>query len=222
MEGSAKVLGSMSEEAASKGKEYLEKLGVTVRLNTRVKNYDGTFVTLDNEEKIRSNTLVWASGVKGNLLPGIDPAVIGRGSRIKVDHFNKVEGYQNIFAVGDVCVMSADKFPEGHPQLAQVAIQQGKNLALNLYNLKIKKPLKFFKYFDKGSMATVGRNKAVVDMKNFQFAGILAWFVWMFVHLLFLIGFRNKLTTFINWMWNYLTYDRATRLIVRPWVKKGE
>ena len=132
MEGSPKVLGAMSEQAANKGKEYLEKLGVTVRLNTRVKDYDGQFVTLDNGDKIKTNTLVWATGVKGNVLPGLDAAVVVRGARIKVDHFNKVENYTNVYAVGDVCSMSVEKFPDGHPQLAQVAMQQGKNLAKNI------------------------------------------------------------------------------------------
>ena len=215
MEGSPKVLGSMSEQAASKGKVYLEKLGVTVRLNTRVKDFDGQYVTLDNEEKIKTNTLVWASGVKGNLLQGIDSSVIIKG-RIKVDQFNKVESYSNIYAIGDVSTMSTLKFPNGHPQLAQVAIQQGKNLAKNLLSIINNKELKPFKYLDLGSMATVGRNLAVVDLPFLKFQGFFAWLTWMFVHLFSLLGTKNKIFTFINWVWNYFTYDQYLRLIIKP------
>ncbi|MBC7389747.1 MAG: NAD(P)/FAD-dependent oxidoreductase [Opitutaceae bacterium] len=215
MEGSPKVLGSMSEQAAAKGKEYLEKLGVTVRLNTRVKDYDGQYVTLDNEERIRTNTLVWATGVKGNVLQGIDPAVIIKG-RIKVDQYNKVESYSNIYAIGDVSTMSVEKFPNGHPQLAQVAIQQGKNLAKNILSTLNDKEIKPFKYLDLGSMATVGRNLAVVDLPFFKFQGFFAWVTWMFVHLFSLLGTKNKLFTFINWVWNYFTYDQYLRLIIKP------
>ncbi len=218
MEGSPKVLGAMSEQAAAKGKEYLQKLGVTVRLNTRVKDYDGQYVTLDNDEKIRTNTLVWATGVKGNILPGLDPSTIIKG-RIKVDHFNKVETYPNIYAIGDVCTMSVEKFPNGHPQLAQVAIQQGKNLSKNLISILKNEKLKPFSYVDLGSMATVGRNLAVVDLPFFKFQGFFAWVTWMFVHLFSLLGTKNKLFTFINWVWNYFTYDQYLRLIIKP--RKG-
>ena len=221
IESGKELLGVMSENAQKKSLKYLTEFGVEVLLGVSVKAYDGYTVTLSNGNKLISQTLIWAAGVTGVLVDGLNAESV-KGGRYLVDGYNKINSYDNIFAIGDIAAMISEERPKGHPMVAQVAIQQGKNLALNLYNLKIKKPLKFFKYFDKGSMATVGRNKAVVDMKNFQFAGILAWFVWMFVHLLFLIGFRNKLTTFINWMWNYLTYDRATRLIVRPWVKKGE
>jgi len=145
-----------------------------------------------------------------------------KGHRLLVDQNNLVEGYYNIYAIGDISLMISEKLPKGHPMLAQVAIQQGKLLAKNIINSKAKKPLTPFAYYDKGSMATIGRNKAVVDLPNFKFSGIFAWFIWMFVHLLFLVGFRNKLTTLINWIFNYFTYDRATRLIIRPWTKNDE
>lgn len=215
MEGSPKVLGSMSEQSATKGKEYLEKLGVKVRLNTRVKDYDGQYVTLDNDEKIRTNTLVWASGVKGNVLEGINPSVIIKG-RFKVDNYNKIDGYSNIYAVGDVAAMSAEKFPNGHPQLAQVALQQGKLLAKNIQALINGKELKPFKYKDLGSMATIGRNLAVVDLPFIKFQGFFAWLTWMFVHLFSILGVKNKLFTFLNWVWNYFTYDQYLRLIIKP------
>lgn len=216
LEGSPKVLGVMSEEASSKSKEYLEKLGVKVQVNSRVKDFDGQYVSLESGEKFRSNTLIWATGIKANNLPGLNPEVITRGGRVKVDRFNLVEGLSNVFAIGDLCYMEEEKFPNGHPQLAQTAMQQGKLLAKNLSNLLKGTEMKPFSYNDLGSMATVGRNLAVVDLPFWKFQGFFAWLTWMFVHLMSILGVKNKLFIFLNWVWSYFTYDQYLRLIIRP------
>jgi NADH dehydrogenase len=218
IESGPKLLGSMSPNASKQAYKYLKDLGVEIFLKVGVKSYDGLKVSLSDGAALYSQTLIWAAGVTGSTIEGINPEMI-KGGRYLVDGYNKVNGYNNIFALGDISAMITAELPKGHPQVAQVAIQQGKLLAKNLKSNLNKKPMKFFKYFDKGSMATVGRNKAVVDLPFLKFSGIIAWFTWMFVHLLFLIGFRSKVTTFINWVWNYFTYDRATRLIIRPWIK---
>jgi NADH:ubiquinone reductase (H+-translocating) len=220
IENGPKLLGGMSENASSHALKYLQEFGVNVMLNTGVLNYDGYTVKLKDGSEIYSQTVIWAAGVMGNIIEGLKPEAV-KGSRYQVDVFNKVIGHENIFAIGDPAAMITAELPKGHPMLAQVAIQQGRNLAKNMkaFNRDKKSVWKAFSYHDKGSMATVGRNRAVVDLPNWKFAGIFAWFTWMFVHLLFLVGFRNKVTTLINWMWNYFTYDRATRLIIRPWIK---
>ncbi|MBX9853860.1 MAG: NAD(P)/FAD-dependent oxidoreductase [Cytophagaceae bacterium] len=220
LEAGPRLLAGMSDHAGKKSLEYLQKFGVQVKLNTAVKSYDGLKVKLGDGSEIVSQTVIWAAGVTGNLIEGLKPEAV-KGGRYLVDDYNKVMGYDNIFAVGDTAAMLAADRPRGHAMVAQVAIQQGKNVAKNL-KLKVhKKPWKKFSYYDKGSMATVGRNKAVVDFPKFSIAGMFAWFIWMFVHLLFLIGFRNKIATLINWVWNYFTFDRANRLIIRPWRKNN-
>jgi NADH:ubiquinone reductase (H+-translocating) len=220
IENGPKLLAGMSENASNHALKYLQEFGVNIKLNTGVLNYDGYTVKLKDGSEIYSQTVIWAAGVMGNILEGFKPESV-KASRYLVDSFNKVTGYKNIFAIGDPAAMVSEKLPKGHPMLAQVALQQGKNLGKNLkcgvHNKNF--AWKTFSYHDKGSMATIGRNRAVVDLPNWKFAGIFAWFTWMFVHLLFLVGFRNKITTLINWIWNYFTFDRATRLIIRPWVK---
>lgn len=218
IESGPKLLGVMSPNASEKSYKYLKDFGVEIKLNVSVKSYDGNKIALSDGSFLYSQTLIWAAGVTGNTLDGLNPEVI-KGGRYQINEYNMVQGYGNIFAIGDIGAMTSEKLPKGHPMLAQVAMQQGKLLAKNLKELHHKKPLQPFKYKDLGSMATVGRNRAVVDLPRFKFAGIFAWFVWMFVHLLSLVGFRSKLTTLINWIWNYFTYDRATRIIVRPWRK---
>lgn len=218
LEAGNRLLAGMSDKAANKALGYLQDYGVKVKFGAAVKSYDGYRVKLGDGSEILSQTVIWAAGVTGKLIDGISPEAV-KGGRYAVDEFNRLSGYQNIFAIGDVAGMFSSERPRGYPMVAQVAIQQGKRLAKNLENLLEKKDIEKFKYNDKGSMATIGRNRAVVDLPSFKFAGIFAWFVWMFVHLLFLIGFRNKVTTIINWMWNYFTFDRATRLIIRPWRK---
>ena len=215
VESGAELLGPMSKNAQVKSKEYLEQLGVNVMLGCRVSDFDGQYVHFADGSKIRTNNLVWAAGVKANSIEGINPSVIMRGGRMKVNRYNQVEGYENIFALGDVALMTEEKFPNGHPQVAQPAIQQGKLLAKNLINLMRGNELKAFFYRDLGSMATVGRNLAVVDLPFLKFQGFLAWLTWMFVHLMAIVGVKNKLLIFINWLWNYVTYDQSLRLIIR-------
>ncbi|MNJ92963.1 NADH dehydrogenase-like protein [compost metagenome] len=216
IEGSPELLGAMSVQAQQKSKQFLEELGVTVYTEARVQGYDGQTLSLIDGRKIGSATVIWSAGVKGVILDGLNTEVVVRGNRLKVNEINLVDSYQNIFAVGDVAAMITEETPNGHPGVAPAAIQQGKLLAKNLINLIENKPTTPFKYFDKGAMATVGRNRAVVDINKIRFQGIFAWFTWMFVHLMTLVGFRNKLVVFVNWVWSYFSYDRGTRLIIRP------
>jgi NADH:ubiquinone reductase (H+-translocating) len=215
VEASPRLLNGMSEQAGKKALEFLTEMGVKVHLNTAVKSYDGYEVILNTGEKLISRSLIWAAGVTGNPVGGLKQEVISRGNRITVDEYNRVKGYENIFAIGDAALMEGDsKFPKGHPQMAPPAQQQGRLVAKNIRNIIHKKPLTPFRYFDKGSMATIGRHKAVVDMGKIRFQGFFAWYVWMFVHLMSIVGFRNKVFTFFSWMWNYFSYDRSNRLII--------
>ena len=222
IEGSPELLGPMSEQSQVKSKEFLAELGVTIYLEARVKSYDGKTLSLADGRSIQSSTVIWSAGVMGVVLDGLKPECTVRGNRLKVDQINRVACYQNNYAIGDVAAMITDETPNGHPGVAPAAIQQGKLLAKNLLNIIEDKPTENFKYFDKGSMATVGRNRAVVDINKIHFQGIFAWFTWMFVHLMTLVGFRNKLVVFVNWVWSYFSYDRGTRLIIRPFLKKSE
>lgn len=222
IEAAGNLLNGMSEISGKKAVDFLKKFDVHVWLNTAVKHYDGQVVYTDTEHEIPTNTLIWSAGVKGATVEGIDQTVIGRGNRILVNEYNQVKGYSNIFAVGDVAAMLSEQTPKGHPMVAPVAIQQGKLLAKNLVNLLQNKPLRTFQYNDKGSMATVGRNKAVVEVGKFKTQGFFAWFMWMAVHLMSLVGFRNKAVTLINWMWSYFNYDKGIRLIIRPFKKKKQ
>jgi len=217
LEGGSKLLPPMSEHASRKALEFLEKLGVIVHCNTFVKDYNGLIVSTNSDLILETETLIWAAGVTGNPIEGLRANVmVERVNRYRVNRYNQVEGYNNIFALGDIALMETERYPNGHPQVAQPAIQQGKLLGKNLMKLIEEKPLKKFEYKDKGSMATIGRNKAVVDLKAYKFAGFFAWFVWMFVHLMSLVGFRNRAVVFFNWTYNYINFDKATRLIIRP------
>ncbi len=213
-----RLLAGMSEKSGDKALEYLKAFDVDVRLKTRLEAYDGKDVKLTDGTTIPAKTVVWAAGVTGNVIDGLDQKAIERG-RILVDSFNKVQGHEDIYALGDIALLKEDSYPNGHPMVAPVAIQQatllGKNLRRQLSN---KEPIAF-RYRDKGSMATIGRNKAVVDMPKFHFGGLFAWMVWMFVHLMSIVGFRNRLVILSNWVWNYLTYDRGTRLIIRTFIR---
>lgn len=220
LEGSPKVLNGMSENASKKAHQYLNELGVNVFVNSRVLDYDGEKVLLAGEKIIETNTLIWAAGVTANKISGLKPEVIGRGNRILVDRKNRAAGYECIFAIGDAALMTEDKYPNGHPQVAQAAIQQAKLLAVNFKNIQDNKPIKDFYYKDLGSMATVGRNKAVADLPRFKFAGFFAWLIWMFVHLMSIVGGKNKLFAFINWAWSYVTFDQSLRLIIKPTIRK--
>lgn len=221
IEGSDVLLGPMSTQAQRSAKEFLIEMGVTVKTGVTVVSYDGNLIKLSSGEEIVSKNVLWSAGVKGAFPEGISKEHIVRGGRIKVDRFNRIEGFQNIFAIGDVAAMITDETPNGHPGVAPVAMQQGKLLAKNLIRIINKEEPEPFKYFDKGSMATVGRNRAVVDIGKIRFQGVFAWFVWMFVHLMSLVGFRNKLVVFVNWIWSYFSYDRGTRLIIRPFNRES-
>jgi len=221
IEGSPDLLGVMSAASREKSKRFLEDLGVQVYTNARVQSYDGANLTLADGRVLPSATVIWSAGVKGAVIEGLSPESYFRG-RLKVNDINRVEGYSNIYAIGDVAAMLSEATPNGHPGVAPVAIQQGKQLAKNLMNIILGQPTQAFKYFDKGAMATVGRNRAVVDLGRLHFQGIFAWFTWMFVHLMTLVGFRNKLVVFVNWVWSYFSYDRGTRLIIRPFKKEAK
>jgi len=215
------LLKGMSANASAKAEDFLEKLGVHVWKNVRVTNYDGKIVTTNSDLSFNTATLVWAAGVQGATIKGLDAKnFVSRGNRLLVNTCNQVNGFEHIFAIGDIACMATDEFPNGLPMMAQPAIQQGEQLGNNLLNLIENKPMKPFIYKDKGAMATVGRNKAVVDLKNIRFQGIFAWYVWMFVHLFFLIGFRNRMIVFVNWVYNYIRFDREARLIIRPFKNK--
>ncbi len=214
------LLHGMSDEAGEKALKYLTGLGVEVKLNHKVLNYNGSEVELEDKENFQTNTLIWAAGVKGQMPQGLRPEFIVRGNRIKVNSFNQIEGLPEIFAIGDIASMETPDYPHGHPQVAQVALQQAGNLARNFIRLRSNQKMESFVYNDKGSMATVGRNRAVVDLPRLKFAGFPAWLVWMFVHLMSIVGVKNRLVIFINWLWNYLTYDQSLRLILRPSAKK--
>ena len=224
LEGGDKTLGTMSEKSSEQSLEYLQKLGVTVKLNTQLKEYDGQTARMGNGETIETATVIWAAGVKGNIPQGIDPKLIARGNRIKVDRLNKVVGIENIYALGDVAYMETPLYPNGHPQVANVAINQAKNLANNLRWMEMKsnkRQLAAFEYHDKGSMATVGRNLAVADIPKpkLHFGGFTAWLIWMGLHLVLILGVKNRLQVFINWVYNYITYDQSLRLIFTEFYK---
>ncbi|MFA0961778.1 NAD(P)/FAD-dependent oxidoreductase [Roseivirga sp. BDSF3-8] len=219
VEGMDRLLLGMSDESGDRAMKYLKKFEVDVYLNKMVASYDGETVKFNDDSVIKARTLVWGAGVQGNVISGIRSESVEK-SRILVDTYNRVQGYESIFAIGDIALMKSEDWPKGHPMLAPVAIQQGKHLADNIGRLISKRELKPFEYTDKGSMATVGRNKAVADLPGkMHLGGFVAWLIWMFIHLISIIGFRNKLVVFSNWVWNYFTYDRGTRLIIRPYVQ---
>lgn len=211
------LLGPMSKQAQQEATQVLRKLGVHIILNTAVKDYIDDKVLLANGHVIESDVLIWASGVTGREVKGLPAEVVARGRRIMVDEYNRVKGSQNIFALGDICFQTTDaKFPNGHPQLAQVAIQQGKLLGENLKRLEDNQPLKPFAYNDKGSMAIIAKYKAVADLPKLFFKGLFAWLVWLFIHIIPLVGFRNKVKLAFSWFWSFVTNDPTLRLIIRP------
>lgn len=223
LEGSDKVLRNMSEQASAKALEFLQKMGVTVMFQSTVVDYRAGAVVLKDGRSIPTNILIWVSGVIGLSIEGIPQSVYGRGNRIIVDEYNRVSGMENVFAIGDICLQTNDsQFPNGHPQIAQVAIQQGVLLAKNLKKWIMGQPPIPFYYRDKGTMATIGRNKAVVDFKRIHSQGFFAWLLWMFIHLMYILGVKNKVFAFLNWAWSYITYDQSLRLIIRATEKNGK
>jgi len=219
IEAADKILGMMSEKASLKSAEYLKKLNVNILVNETVVDYDGNCVKTKNGNKIYAKNLIWTAGVKGQLPVGFNQNSITRGNRLKVNQNLKVEGFENIFALGDVAAMITDKTHKGHPQVAQPAIQQGKYLAATLLKIINNKPILPFKYKDKGSLATVGKRRAVADLGKFKFAGYFAWLLWSFVHLMSISGFKNKVFVGLNWTINYYSYDKSNRLIIRNFKK---
>jgi NADH:quinone reductase (non-electrogenic) len=222
IEAADRLLGAMFEKASTHALAVLKKLEVSVLLNTTVKDYEGRSVHLGNGNTLLAKTLVWTAGVKGAPLPGLPPEAFAGGNRLRVDSFNRVAGFEDIFAIGDVAAMISKETPKGHPMLAQVAIQQGNLLAENLLHFtrhgKFEKP---FHYRDKGSMATIGKNSAVAEIGQSIWTGWLAWLLWSTVHLLSITGFKNRLMVGINWMTRYFTYEKANRLIIRKFEPKG-
>ena len=229
IEGLDRVLPGMSANSGKKSQTYLEKMGVNIILNCMINEYDGKTAKLNNGTEIQTDTLIWGAGVKGNIVEGFSENSIEK-SQLMVNEFNQIYKdkeakipYERLFAIGDVAHMKHEGYPKGLPGLAQVAIQQGKQLAKNLGKLQKGKPMKPFRYKNKGVLATIGRNKAVADLPwNIKLSGIIGWLIWMVVHLLFLVGFRSKAVVFANWVWNYFTYDRGIRLILRPSSKKND
>jgi NADH dehydrogenase len=222
LEGTAHTLGMMSEHAQRKSQEYLERMGVQVWTEALVQDYDGKAISLKDGKKIRTNNLIWAAGVMGNVPPGIPKEALVRGNRIKTDRFNRVEGIPNVFALGDIAYMETENWPKGHPQLANVAINQAKHLAKNFRRLAENREMKIFEWKNPGTMATVGKRKAVVDLSWWKFGGFFAWLVWMFLHLMLILSVKNKLIIFINWAISYFTNDTTLRLILLPTRKQVE
>ncbi len=208
------LLGSMSKDSSEKSLEYLVELGVNVFLNSRVKSYDGSMIELEDGSRFTTNTVIWTAGVKGATIDGLPENTILSGNRIAVNEYNQVKGFENIFAIGDVASHVSAEEPKGLPMLAPVAKHHGRLVAKNILKLIANKPMEPFEYHNRGVMATIGRNKAVVDLPHYKFQGVFAWFVWMFIHIFSLVGFRNKIVTFIEWAANYLNYDRPLGLIL--------
>jgi NADH:ubiquinone reductase (H+-translocating) len=218
-EGGETPLGSMSTQAQQASRKYLDRMGVQLMTKTYVTGYDGHTLKLSTGKELKARNVIWAAGVKGNVIPGIAEAAVNR-NRYIVDRYNRVKGYNNVYALGDVAYMETPQYPKGHPQLANVAINQGKNLADNLIAIQKSKPLKEYEYRDLGSMATIGKHKAVVDLPFWKFHGYFAWFIWMFLHLMLILSVRNKIIIFLNWAWHYTTRDSALRLIFKEKKRK--
>lgn len=222
VESGNELLQAFNQTNQQRAKTYLEELGAEVRLQKGVSKFDGRTIEFKDGEKLLSKNLIWGAGIKGVLIDGFDETVINPRKRLLVNDYCQINNQTNIFAIGDVACIVQPNYPNGHPQVAPVAIQMGELVAQNLIRQKEGKSLQSFNYNDKGSMATVGRNRAVVEAGKIHFGGWLGWLVWMSLHLMLLVGFRNRIVVFINWLWNYLSYDRNIRLIIRPFTPKEE
>ena len=216
-----RVLKSFSEKSSQKAQRYLEGMGVHLKLGARVASYDGEVVTFASGEAMESHTVLWAAGVKGVLLPGLEAAEVPKANRYGVDRTNQLTGIPDVFALGDVALMSEGQWERGHPQVAPAAIQQAQLLVKNLQRRTNGQPMQPFTYTDKGSMATIGRYKAVVDAGKFHVGGLVAWLGWMFVHLMALVGYRNRLQVLAGWAWKYVSWKNTIRLIIRPYVRNA-
>lgn len=209
-----KPLEAMSQESQDAAEVYLNQLGVKFLKNERVTDYDGEVINMASGNSIPTNNVIWAAGVTGNIIDDFNKENLVR-NRYIVNRYNQVKGFDNIFAIGDIAYMETPKYPQGHPQVANVAINQGKNLAKNFKKDSIK-DWQEYEYIDRGSMATIGKHRAVVDLPKFKFQGFLAWYLWMFLHLMLILSVRNKLAIFFNWMWSYINKDSSLRLIIAP------
>ena len=217
IEAGNRLLSAMSPESSAKAEEFLRKMGVNILLNKMVTDYRDHKVVLADGSEIATRTFIWVSGIAGVQIGNMDKAFLGRGNRIKVDEYNRVLGMEDVFAIGDQCIMSGDKaFPNGHPQMAQVSIQQGKLLSKNFRRLIKGKSMTPFSYKNLGSMATVGRNKAVAEFSKIKLQGFVAWVLWLVVHLRSILGVRNKVIVLLNWIWNYFNYNQSLRMIFYP------
>ena len=216
VEGSQNTLNNMSDTAKNASQKYLQEMGVVVRTGLHMTSYDGEIAVFNNGEEIKTGTVIWAAGITGNTIEGLPDNTIVRGNRIHVDRYNRVLGCVDVFAIGDIAYMETPKYPNGHPQLANVAINQAICLAKNLKAIEQNKDLIEFEYKDLGSMATIGNHKAVVDLPFIKFEGYFAWIVWMFLHLMLILTIKNKLIIFLNWAWRYFTKDNSLRLILPP------
>lgn len=222
LEGSPFVLGPMSDESRKVSRKYLEELGVIVMTETIVDNYDGRTVTLKGGGEILAKNVIWAAGISGNVLEGIPREHFTRGNRLVVNRFSQIENLPDVFAVGDISYMETPKYPKGHPQVASVAIEQAKVLAKNFKDAARDKPWKEYEYHNKGSMATVGKRKAVVDLPRFSFQGRFAWLMWMLVHLMLILSVKKKIMIFVNWAYSYFNNDSTLRVLIKPVNKKVE
>jgi NADH dehydrogenase len=218
VEGEERLVGGMSAKASQLACQGLETFSVSLMLNTRITAYDGRTAVTSAGSKIPTRTLIWVAGVTGNIPPGLDRNEAVSGGRIRVDRYHRTAGYDDIYAIGDVAAVVDENTPHGHPMLAPVAIQQAKNLAANIAcRIGGREKEQPFVYRDRGIMATIGRNRAIVEARKFSYGGRPAWLTWLFVHLLTLVGFRNRIIAFVNWAWNYFSYDRGMRLIIPLW-----
>lgn len=220
VDGMSRVLPPMSERASAITQRSLEKLGIIIKTKSMVDSYDGRTLKFKSGEEIETYTVVWSAGVTGEAINGLKKEWIEKG-RILTDANCRIIGSKNIYAIGDIALMRSEKYPKGHPGVAQPAIQMGKYLGKNLKSIDEGKSIDPFEYFDKGSLATIGRGKAVADIGKFHFGGRPAWWIWLFVHITFLITFRNKLFVLMSWFWNYITFDKGNRLIIRPYIRSG-
>ncbi|MBR8536855.1 NAD(P)/FAD-dependent oxidoreductase [Carboxylicivirga sediminis] len=217
-EAGPRLLNGMSDRAGKKALEFLKRLGVKVHLDTRIDDYNGDKISLSDGKELYTRNLIWTAGVSGRTTEGINGELYVRGNRIAVDRYNRLQGFNTIFAIGDACLLQGDeRYPNGHPQVAQVAIQQAANLARNLTSQKEWKP---FRYTDKGSLATIGRNMAVADLPGFRFSGVFAWMLWLFVHLMAIVGVKNRFFIFVNWAQSYFSRDQSLRILISPYRKK--
>jgi len=222
IEGAPQILSAMSATSSKKAHEFLKQLGVHIYTNTLVTDYTHRVVTTNKTIKFTTDTLIWAAGVQGDFPEGKHTGIIGKGNRIITNEFCQIETNKDIYVVGDAGLIQSEKYTNGLPMLASVAMQQGQYLAKTFNRIAVEKPIEPFLYKDKGTMATIGRNQAVAEIAKLKFQGIFAWFVWMLVHLMLLVGFRNRLVVFINWTWNYFNYNNGLRLIIRPYKSSVE